>query len=189
MKNFKEITDLPVYDLTNELNQLLSSGAIDWSGSQICINTVPGKEDDFRFGCGSLILDWDNSYWDEDQDKQVVPKREIPMRDEDFTVVATPFLGTLFEDAYRALDERYELGRVRLMLSTPKTCMSWHYDFTPRFHFPIKTQEGCMMVIEDELMHLEQNKWWLTDTVKMHTAFNASMEERIHLVVVILGEK
>ena len=98
MKNFKEITDLPVYDLTNELNQLLSSGAIDWSSSnQVCINTVPGKEDDFRIGCGSLILDWDNSYWDDEKDKWIVPKRDgEPMKDEDFTVVATPFLGTLF---------------------------------------------------------------------------------------------
>ena len=39
------------------------------------------------------------------------------------------------------------------------------------------------MVIEDELMHLKQNQWYLTDTkYKSHTAFNATDIPRIHLV-------
>jgi hypothetical protein len=43
------------------------------------------------------------------------------------------------------------------------------------------------MVIEDEVKHLEQNKWYFTNTTKEHTAFNASKENRIHLVANILG--
>jgi hypothetical protein len=43
------------------------------------------------------------------------------------------------------------------------------------------------MVIEDEVKHLDQDKWWMADTIKLHTAFNASKESRIHLVAVIRG--
>jgi hypothetical protein len=60
------------------------------------------------------------------------------------------------------------------MKSEPKTCLSWHVDFSTRIHYPMKTQEGCFMVIADEVCHLTENTWWWTDTVLPHTAFNAS---------------
>jgi hypothetical protein len=41
------------------------------------------------------------------------------------------------------------------------------------------------MVIDNEVKHLGQDKWWMADTSKPHTAFNASRESRIHLVAVI----
>jgi hypothetical protein len=42
------------------------------------------------------------------------------------------------------------------------------------------------MVIEDEVKHLDQGKWYFADTTKLHTAFNGSFQDRIHLVVDIL---
>jgi hypothetical protein len=75
------------------------------------------------------------------------------------------------------------------MKSKPKTCLSWHVDTTPRIHFPIKTQDGCFMVIDNEVQHLTKNTWWWTNTVAPHTAFNASKEDRIHLVAVVLDDK
>jgi hypothetical protein len=45
------------------------------------------------------------------------------------------------------------------------------------------------MVIADEVLHLERNTWWWTETTEPHTAFNASFKSRIHLVVVVLGER
>ena len=95
----------------------------------------------------------------------------------------------MFENVYHELEKVYDIGRVRIMKSKSKTCLTWHKDDTPRVHYPIKTQRGCFMVIEDEIMHLEQNKWYWTDTIVKHTAFNSSLEDRIHLVVTILGEK
>ena len=56
----------------------------------------------------------------------------------------------------------------------------------PEFHYPVKTQDGCFMVIENEIKYLELNNWYWTNTVLLHTAFNASKEDRIHLVAVIL---
>ena len=60
-------------------------------------------------------------------------------------------------------------------------------DSTPRVHYAIKTQEGAFMVIEDEVMHMPQSTWWWTNTLVNHTAFNASMADRIHLVATIIG--
>ena len=41
------------------------------------------------------------------------------------------------------------------------------------------------MVIGDEVMHLKQNKWYWTNTLMKHTAFNGSREDRLHLVVTV----
>ena len=96
---------------------------------------------------------------------------------------------TLFEEVYNAICKKYVVGRIRIMRSKSKTCLSWHTDSNPRLHYPIKTQTGCFMVIEDEVMHMPQHTWWMTDTVKYHTAMNASKEDRIHLVTTIMGTK
>ena len=42
------------------------------------------------------------------------------------------------------------------------------------------------MVIEDEVKHMPENTTWLTDTTFHHTAFNASMHPRVHIVGVLL---
>ena len=81
--------------------------------------------------------------------------------------------------------EKRKVCKFRLMMINPKTCLSWHTDSSPRLHYPIKTQEGCMMIIEDEVFHLNQNTWYMADTTFKHTALNASKEARIHLVVEI----
>ena len=77
---------------------------------------------------------------------------------------------------------------MRLMLMKPKSCLTWHNDFDTRLHYPIQTNKGCQMVIENEVLHMPANTWWLTNTSYDHTAFNASTDTRIHLVVSILEE-
>jgi hypothetical protein len=64
--------------------------------------------------------------------------------------------------------------------------LSWHMDSTPRIHYVIKSQPGCLMVIEDTAKYLPTQTWWHTDTTKKHTAFNGSYEDRIHLVATVL---
>lgn len=192
MNNFVELQDLPCHDLYKELTRLLESKQIEYYNNkgeidraQICINTIPGQEKNIHFGRGSLIYDWDARYYDKNG-VLITPERDIPLKEEDFSVLCTQFIGTLFEDVYNSLKEKYHIGRVRIMNTKPKTCLTWHHDNTKRIHYPITTQSGCFMVIEDEIKHLEQNKWYLTDTLKYHTAFNGSNERRIHLVASIL---
>ena len=190
MSNFKQITTLPIYDLYSELNRLIENNTISWSKeNQICINTTEQNPDNFLLGCGSLDFDWNNSKTIVDQygnESIVVSDHKVKYTEQDFSILCSQFKNTLFEDVYMQLCNNYKLGRVRLMKSKSKTCLSWHVDNSTRIHYPIKTQEGCFMVIEDEVKYLEPNNWYWTDTVLLHTAFNASKEDRIHLVAVIL---
>lgn len=191
MNKFTELCDLPIYNLYEELSVLISGGIITWpkDNSQICLNTVRENSNDYTLGVGSLAYDWSNSKEEVDEvgnKKIVLNKFENPLLETDFKFLCNQFKGTLFEKAYNSLSKKYNLGRVRIMKSSPKTCLSWHTDNTPRIHYPIKTQEGCFMVIEDEVRHLEKNKWYLTNTTVPHTAFNSSKEDRIHLVACIL---
>ena len=187
MTYFTELNDLPVYsDLQWHLEQI----ELNWGQhNQVCINTTPENEWDYTTGTGSLFYDWSKAktITDEHGNERIdVPEREKHLNEHDFTVLCKHFKGTVFEDIYNQLTQKYHVGRVRLMRSKPKTCLSWHRDTSRRIHFPIKTQEGCFMVIENEILHLKKDQWYLTDTMPNHTAFNASKENRIHLVAVVL---
>lgn len=188
--NFIELNNLPVFDLQKELEILTTKEVVRFNKNttQICLNTVPGKESDYEFGRGSLYYDWENKYTSKDGEV-IVPIKNTVYAEEDFTILCTQFINTPFETVYNALNERYVLGRVRIMKSKPKTCLSWHTDAHPRVHFPMQTQEGCYMVIEDTSKYLSQNTWYFTNTKLPHTAFNGSSKERIHLVATIVGEK
>lgn len=186
MRYFKQLT-LPTYDnLLEELNRV-----VKWDDyGQICLNSPPGFEDDHQYGQGSLIKDWSNSYeiWDDElkTNRWVVPDRETPLHEHDFTETVNVFRGTVFEDILAMLRSHYAIGRVRVMKLRPKSCLTWHRDDTRRLHYPILTNPGSMMVIEDQVQHFEVGEWWLADTLHLHTAINAWTEPRLHLVICIL---
>jgi hypothetical protein len=189
MKNFEIIKDLPVLPLYEEFKNMIESKKVNWTiHRQICINSIPGLTYDTGLGAASLEYDWNNYKTLPDGTLQV-PKRETILTEEDFTAICDVFKGTLFEEVYNALNEKYILGRVRLMEAKPKTCLTWHKDTSKRLHFPLTTHEGCFMVIDDEVQHIPLDTWCLTRTTQPHTAFNGSKEVRIHLVAVILGER
>ena len=150
---------------------------------------VPG-EDDPGFGVGSLEYDWENVIKTRDKDgneKVSAPLRQVIYKEEDFTTLCTVFKNTIFEEALSELTLKYKIGRTRLMKTGPRYAMSWHYDYHDRIHYPIKTQDGCLMVIGDEVKHLEQDKWYWTKTSEYHTAINGSSESRTHLVACIIN--
>ena len=185
-KYFYRVDDLPVFEnLEDELNELLESEMISWTGNQICINTIENHLDEYTIGCGSLHYNWNNVVYN-NKEVEHIPLKENKIVDEDFRYLCRPFIGTLFEDLYNTLNTKYHLGRLRIMKSEPFKCMSWHRDISNRIHYPIKTSNGCRMVIEEESFHIPQNEWWMTKTEYFHTAFNGSREERIHVVGVIL---
>jgi len=193
MTHFDIINDLPILDLETELNNMLYDNTLNWSKEgQICLNCTKSESHDYYEGCGSLGLDWSNSKKVIDNngnEKLVVPNKSSSVGEKDFKYLCKVFYGTLFEDMYQSITEKFDVGRIRLMKSSPKTCLSWHIDYHKRIHFPIKTQEGCFMVIEDEVKHLDKGYWWETNTQVMHTAVNSSKEDRIHLVATFFGEK
>ena len=186
MNHFTIIEGLPILDLKSELNTMFSESQIIWPKScfQICLNHIEENSDDIHFGIGSLMRDWENAKII--GNKLDVPKQKLPYGEEDFKYLCNQFKNTKFEIVYNAINDRYKIGRVRIMMSKPKTCLSWHYDNTKRLHFPIKTQPGCFMAFENEIKHLSQDTWWMTETIDYHTAFNASFEDRIHLVACVI---
>jgi hypothetical protein len=184
MSFFKILNDLPTPDLYAEYISLVANKVIPAVNDQLCINSTIDKPNDIFHGRGSLFYDWDNKVMIDQ--KIEVPLRAVPLKETDFTTICDQFKGTLFEDAYNHLRKKYTVGRVRIMRSKPKTCLTWHTDDTQRVHYPMKTQEGCMMIIEEEVKHLAQNTWWEINTFPLHTAINASTEDRYHLVAVIL---
>ena len=192
MKNFKILDYLTTYDdLDQQLQSLLDKNTIKWhhNHNQICLNTLEGHDNDYHLGTGSLLFDWNKRNDVENMTKIDVPLQENMLKETDLKTLCSQYRGTAFEEIYKELDSYYVLGRVRLMRSLPKSCMSWHLDTSIRIHYPIKTQEGCFMVIDDEVKHLEKNKWWWTNTLLKHTAVNSSKEYRIHLVACILDKK
>jgi len=78
--------------------------------------------------------------------------------------------------------KKYNMHRTRIFVSNPKTCLSWHHDRLPRIHIPIQTDPGCIMIVENEAMHLEAGSIYRVDTRKHHSAMNGSKLNRIHIV-------
>lgn len=189
MKYFSQL-QLPAYPaLISDLTKLLDNSIVNWGpNKQICLNSIVGKSTDIALGTSSLDYDWDNASTviEHGISRIIVPKKEVPLKDSDFTVLCDQFKNTEFENVYNMLNSNFKIGRVRLIKSEPKTCMSWHIDHSQRIHYPLCTQEGCLMVIKDEVMHLPQDTWWMTNTVELHTAFNSSKSSRIHLVVCLI---
>lgn len=75
------------------------------------------------------------------------------------------------------------LCRTRIMRMKPKTCLSYHYDPSPRIHIPIITNPSCFLLIGKKAHYLKANgSAYLVDTTKWHTAINASFDSRTHLV-------
>lgn len=73
--------------------------------------------------------------------------------------------------------------RTRVMRMKPKTCYTYHRDWSKRLHIPLITNENCMFIIDDEVKRYPADgNYYVVDTTKMHTAINASFEERVHIV-------
>ena len=90
----------------------------------------------------------------------------------------------LFDIPYiNSIIEEHELYRVRLMRLKSKTCYTYHNDWGTRFHLPIITNDKCFFVIEDIVSRYPADgNFYMIDVSKTHTAINASLKDRIHLI-------
>lgn len=132
-------------------------------------------------------LDWDYSNWTKKQKRagELPPLRTRKVTEKDFNKIVPELKGLYLYEILEHLQRKFNIGRTRLMLSKPKTCLTWHKDSTYRIHLPIFTQEGCIMVWENCTLHMPQGSLYWADTTKLHTAFNGSFKERIHLVATV----
>lgn len=198
MKYFDGDINLPTYGgIMHEIRRLDSNfKKLQWSqpsnplsAQQICLNAAPGYTDDITFGAGYFADKGKSDFFirltpDGDERIPMSPKSVYDWE------LCDIFENTLIGYAYKALEAKYDIGRVRLLKSKPYTCMNWHIDPIPRMHYPIQTDEACLMIIEDEVYHLPLERWTFAHTDKgKHTALNASDIERIHLVADILPKR
>ena len=97
---------------------------------------------------------------------------------------------TYFKEVVETLQKNYKIGRVRILLKTPRSTLSWHRDPEPRLHIPIITNPGSIMVIDNVAKHMPADgSVWITNNTKYHNAFNGGEENRIHLVACVLDYK
>jgi hypothetical protein len=193
MKYFETVPLQKFKGLLEEIKLLERTGEVSWlqptnplSSSQICLNAAPGYTDDVGFGSGFFADKGKSDFFIRHTPEGDV---RIPMKPSSVYdwELCDVFVGTIFDDVFAEMKKKFNIGRVRLLQSTPRTCMNWHIDPIPRIHYPIQTEEGCLMIIEDEVFHLPLEQWTFAHTDKgYHTALNASNENRIHLVADIL---
>ena len=148
----------------------------------ICVNRKPGDENSITGG-NIRGLYWTKPFTDNHEEQRLEPVDEKA-----YTELCPEFKGTYFEEVYNILKEKFgAIGRVRILMKPPRSCLSWHRDPEPRIHVPIITNEGCKMVIEDEAFHMPANgSAYVTDNTKYHNFFNGSEFERVHIVATML---
>jgi len=84
-----------------------------------------------------------------------------------------------------------KFGRNRYMRLMPKTGLSVHPDFEPRYHFVLKTNPYSYFLdctpegdLQAKAYHIPADgHFYKVDTLRNHSVFNGGWEPRIHLVL------
>ena len=111
-----------------------------------------------------------NSYFKDKKGKET---------DFDTPIFDIPYINSIIKDL--------NLYRTRVMNMKSKSCYTIHRDWTKRIHIPVITNEHCFLIVNNEIKHYPADgNHYLVDTTQLHTAVNASRENRIHIVGVVV---
>ena len=186
-EDFYEVPDLnfDIEKLRKDLDKVLKNKKFKSPGvthfGAISINQIPNDENSIK---GNNVR---GKYWTIADDTGKEVSRDIDIDESKYTQLVPEFEKTYFKEVYEALEKRFKLGRVRLLLKEPRSTLSWHKDPECRLHVPIITNKGCSMVIENVAKHLPADgKVWITNNTKYHNFFNGGEQPRIHLVACVL---
>jgi len=96
----------------------------------------------------------------------------------------TDFTEFLFDMPYlNSILKEHNVYRARVMKMKERTCYTYHQDLTKRLHIPLITNENCFLLLDKQAVHLPADgSVYIVDTTKFHTAINASLEDRIHII-------
>jgi len=186
--NFHHLFDFKfdIAKLQGALTDVLSIQQFETPGvtnfGAIPLNRIPGDPSSVE---GNKIR---AKYWTiPDSDGKEV-ERDVYVEEHLYTEFIPKYENTYFKEVYETLTSRFKLGRVRLLLKQPRSCLSWHRDPEPRLHVPIVTNLGCRMVIGDVCRHMPADgSVWITNNTVYHNFFNGGEKERVHIVAGILG--
>ena len=186
-EDFYKVPDLKfnISKLRLDLENILKKKHFDTPGvshfGAIPLNQIPNDETSIK---GNNIR---GKYWTISDESGQEVSRDIDIDESKYTQLIPEFEDTYFKKVYETLNERFKLGRVRLLLKEPRSTLSWHKDPEPRLHIPIITNLGCSMVIENVAKHLPADGHvTITNNTKYHNFFNGGEQARIHLVACVL---
>ena len=186
-EDFYEVPNLnfDISKLREDLDKILKYKKFNSPGvthfGAIPINQIPNDESSIK---GNNIR---GKYWTIADETGKEVSRDIDIEESKYTQLVPEFEKTYFKEVYEKLNQRFKLGRVRLLLKEPRSTLSWHKDPECRLHIPIITNKGCSMVIENVAKHLPADgKVWITNNTKYHNFFNGGEQARVHLVACVL---
>jgi len=106
----------------------------------------------------------------------------------EYVVLNEMLKGSYIEKVHNNISTYYNFGRMRLMKLSGRQCMSLHVDLEKRIHIPIITNKNCLMIVDDEVIHMPADgNAYLVNTTKRHTALNSNLNfDRIHLMFDLL---
>ena len=191
MKHFKkqdlEFTDTErLQKETLEILYNISGGVPDkyYLLNYVCLTQIPG--DPKSTGLEAMRR---GLYWTKPDSSSKEVTREDKIDESKYTEFCSKYSGTYFEEIHRELSKRWIIGRMRLIIIQPRTCLSWHRDPEPRLNIAVQANSGSLLVIDDEQFILPvDGSVWLTDTTNYHTAYNGGETDKISLVMTCLGE-
>ena len=150
----------------------------------ISLTQIPGDPDSIKGSNARGI------FWTKPGSSGEEVSRDVSINETDYCEFVKDYENTDFKEVYDKLSTKFKLGRVRILLKTPRSTLSWHRDPEPRLHVPIITNPGSIMVIDNIAMHMPADgSVWITNNTKYHNAFNGGEENRIHLVACVLNYK
>jgi hypothetical protein len=125
-------------------------------------------------------------YWLRADERYVEEPQEELVDEFAFTEFVPKFRGTYFEEVHQTLTALFPIGRMRVLSKGLYNCNSWHRDPEPRLHIPVISNPRSLFIVNHHCTHLSADgSVYFTDTRGYHTALNAALYERVHLVAAL----
>lgn len=87
------------------------------------------------------------------------------------------------QELSKSISNIREVGRVRMLMMTPKSTYSLHHDpDLYRVHIPLVTNPDAFLFVNGKMYHLPIGHAYLVQVQYHHLALNAGSENRIHIV-------
>jgi hypothetical protein len=111
---------------------------------------------------------------------------KTPAWEQQFNNLQSELVGTPVDEYLQWLN--VPVYRTRIMVARPKSSYSIHKDYSPRLHLPLITNSQCYFVFKQpaEFIHMpaDGRTYWV-DTRREHTFMNGSVDNRLHLVMIV----
>ena len=151
----------------------------------VCMTQIPGDPKSAEVDAMLKGLYWTKP---NSSSKEITKKDDLD--ESKYTEFCSKYSGTYFEEIHRELSKRWIIGRMKLMLLRPETCLSRHRDHKPILDIAIQSNSDAFLVVDGEQFSVPvDGSVWLIDTTNYHTAYNAGETDRISLIATCLGEK